>query len=126
MAGLVNFRALDGRTVLTAVCLGLSMGMSTYAAYRASLSPLPTTVVAVANPTPVPTPEGTVEVMTAADDYAPGHRFVGPLAILGQRVAADTVPSDALTRSSELQGRVVGRQGIKRGDIFTTHALLPN
>ena len=126
MAGLVNFRALDGRPVLTAVCLGLSLGMSSYAAYRASLAPLPTPVVVVANPTPVPTPEGTVEVMTAADDYAPGHRFVGPLVTLGQRVVADTVPSDTLKQPSELLGRVVGRRGIKRGDIFTTHALLPN
>jgi hypothetical protein len=64
--------------------------------------------------------------MTAADDYAPGHRFVGPLVTLGQRVVADTVPGDALTPPSDLKDRVVGRQGIKRGDIFTAHALLPN
>lgn len=43
MDTLMRLRGLDGRAILTAVCLGLSLGMSGYAVYR-SLAPPPNSV----------------------------------------------------------------------------------
>jgi hypothetical protein len=117
------FRHLEGKAVMNAVCLGVALGFSTYAAFIGPLTAHPT-VLTQPQPTAAPTPTGSYEVLVAVQDYPPGYRFNGTIAIASRRVTSATAPPDALRPTESLQGWIISREGIKRGEIITRHALL--